>query len=235
MPNKKYVCGCGKCSSSSTYCPSSSSSSCPSSSSYSSSTVCSSSSSTYIKCKKKKSPKYCPNPYMRSNYEPCYPVPCAPCPPYPCAPNPCNPCAPCPPNPCNPCNPCTNPKTYNPFQYPNYTIYSSTSDITISSIASQSYYIYVSRPPSSSSLSVTLPLINSLDCSKKRNFVISNSGSAGSPVYIIPSASGATYDTINGQDVGSGGYELLSGCSVQVFADASSGAVPNWILIGCVI
>jgi hypothetical protein len=225
MPNKKYNCGCGKCSSSSTYCPSSSSSSC------SSSTVCSSSSSTYIKCKKKKSPKHCPNPYMRSNCEPCYPVPCAPCP------YPPNPCAPCPPYPCapNPCNPCTNPKTYNPFQYPNYTIYSSTSDITINSVASQSYYIYVSRPPSSSSLSVSLPLINSLDCSKKRNFVISNSGSAGSPVYIIPSASGATYDTINGQDVGSTGYELLSGCSVQVFSDPSSGAVPNWVLIGCVI
>ncbi len=217
MPGKKYGCGCGKCDSSSTYCPSSSSSMCSSSSS-----------STYIKCKKKKSPKYCPNPYMRNSYEPCYPVPCPPnpysCPPYPCPPSPYNP--------CNPCNPCNNPKTYNPFQYPNYTIYSSTGNIVISAVASQSYYIYVSVPGSSTNNSVTLPLINSLDCSKKRNFVISNSGVAN--ISIIPSASGSTYDLINGQDVGSVGYELLPGCSVQVYSDPTSMATPNWVLIGCV-
>ncbi len=165
---------------------------------------------------------------MRSTYEPCYPcpLPCPPCPPYSCPPNPCNP---CPPNPCNPCN---NPKTYNPFQYPNYTVYSSTGNIPISQYASQSYYIYVSIPGSSTSNNVTLPLIQSLDCSQKRNFVISNSGQ--SSITIIPSASGSQYNLINGQDVGASGTILEPGCSVQVFSDPNSMATPNWVLIGCV-
>ncbi len=189
---------------------------------------CSCDDSSYCKYKKYrcKKEKYCNNPYLRSSCDPCppynpCPTPYNPCPPY----NPYNPCNPC--NPCyqQSCSPCSQTKTYNPFMYPNYTIYSGTTSITIPSVASATNYIYSMCPGSSTSLTVTLPLISSLDCSKKRNFIIVNSGQAGCTVTI--NAYNNT-DTFNGQSGTPATMSLSPGESAQFFSD---GATNNWIII----
>ncbi len=217
-----------KSSSSSTSCYSSSSSSC-----YPSTSSCYSSSSS---CKKGKCKCY--NPYLGCN--PCYPNPCNPCNPSnpyypagcvnPCA-NPCyngNPCAtgpcpiPCGPTSCNPCvpSPCNSIKTYNPFLYPNYTVYEiTTSTYTIPSTACTTYYIYTIAPASSTTSTITLPQIASLDCGKKRNIVITNKG-AGT-VSIVSGGS----DTFNGA---ASPYTLGPNSSVTLYTDT----VSNWTVVG---
>ncbi len=173
------------------------------------------------KCKPKKD--NCWNPYMNSNpcnpCNPCYPSPYAPCP----TPNPYNPC-----NPCNPCyqascSPCNQPKTYNPFMYPNYTIYNSSVSFSIPSQASTGYYIYSVTPASSTSVTVTLPLISSLDNCKKRNFIIANSGSASVSVNAYNNT-----DTINGSSGTPASITLSPGETAQFFSD---GNYNNWIVI----
>ncbi len=227
-------------SSSSKHCKSSSSSkSCyPSSSSscYSSSSSCFSSSSS---CKKGKC--RC-NPYMGCRpYPP--PNPCSPCNPSnpyyptgcpnpyyngnPCPPGPCTtPCGPTPYNPCVP-SPCNSIKTYNPFLYPNYTIYEiTTTSYTIPSTACSTYYIYTVVGGSSPSTYITLPQIASLDCGKKRNFIITNKG--GSTVLIVPGGS----DTINGVTYSSGSpYLLLGNSSITLYSDTIS----NWTVVGATV
>ena len=185
----------------------------------------------YKKCKPKYKKEKCWNPYINST--PCYPCPIP-------NPNPYNPCNPCPTpnqynqyNPCNPCNPCYQPacapcnqlKTVNPFLYPIYTIYNGSGNIHIPSVASQSCYIYSITPDSSTSVVVTLPLISSLDNCKKRNFIVSNSGSAGLDISTYNST-----DTLNG--ISGGGsqatFSLNSGQSAQFYSDGFSN---NWIII----
>ena len=182
------------------------------------------------KCKAKKD--NCWNPYINST--PC--GPCGPCPPYgSCPPYPCptpysNQCGPYS-NPCNPCNPCyqpscapcNQPKTYNPFMYPNYTIYNSSTNFSIPSQSSAGYYIYSVNPASSTPVTITLPLISSLDNCKKRNFVIANSGSAS--IYV--NAYNST-DTINGSNGSPASITLSPGESVQFYSD---GNYNNWIVI----
>lgn len=210
-------------------CKSSSKSSSKSSCSYTSysTSSCYSSSSS---CKKGKCKcKY--NPYLGCNPNPCYPNPCSPCNPtnpyYPGACNPYyngNPCAsPCGPNPYNPCvpSPCNSIKTYNPFLYPNYTVFEITTLIyTIPSTACTTYYIYTMEPPSSpsSTPTINLPLIATLDCGKKRNFIITNKGD--STINIVSSGS----DTFNG--VGSP-YLLTPGQSITLYSDT----VSNWSVV----
>ncbi len=240
MPHKKhhrygdFPTSCSSSKSSSKYCKSSSSTSYPCSvtSCYSSSNTCYSSSSS---CKKGKCK--C-NPYLGCN--PYNPNPCNPCNPsnpyYPngCT-NPCyngNPCAqgpcsiPCGPTPCNPCvpSPCNSIKTYNPFLYPNYTVYEiTTTSYTIPSTACSTYYIYTIVGGSSPSSYITLPQIASLDCGKKRNFIITNKGS--STVYIVAGGS----DTINGQAATSSSpYYLTGNSSITLYSDT----VSNWTAVG---
>ena len=180
------------------------------------------------KCKTKKD--NCWNPYINS-------TPCGPCPPYSnqCGPysNPCNPYNPY--NPCNPCNPsnpcyqpscapCNQPKTYNPFMYPNYTIYNSSTNFSIPSQSSAGYYIYSVTPATSTTVTVTLPLISSLDNCKKRNFIISNSGLGTVTVSTYNST-----DSINGSS-GTPSYSitLTTGESAQFYSD---GNYNNWIVV----
>lgn len=246
MPHKKshryddFPTSCSSSKSTSKHYKSISSNSCyPSSSScYSSSSSCylSSSSCKRGKCK-------C-NPYMRCNpyanpCNPCnpsnpyYPTGCPnpyvnPCPNScyngnPCPPGPCT--IPCGPTPCNPClpSPCNSIKTYNPFLYPNYTVYEiTTTSYTIPSTACSTYYLYTVVGGSSPSSTITLPQIASLDCGKKRNFVITNKG--GSTVFIIPGGS----DTINGV---AGTYSLLPYSSITLYSDT----VSNWTAVGSAV
>ncbi len=184
---------------------------------------CDDSSSSTCKYRKYKPKREkCYNPYMNTvPCNPCYPNPCAPCP-SPCPPvyNPCNPCNPC----YRPgCDPCNQPKTYNPFMYPNYTIYNSNTSFTIPSQSSTGYYIYSVNPGSSTSVTVTLPLISSLDNCKKRNFIICNSGQAS----VTISAYNNT-DTINGVSGTPASMTLGPGETAQYFSD---GNYNNWIVI----
>ncbi len=156
------------------------------------------------------------------NSTPCYPCPT----PY----NPCNPCS-TPYNSCNPCNPCYQPacapcnqtKTYNPFLYPNYTIYNSSVSFTIPSAASASYYIYSMTPASSTNVVVTLPLISSLDNCKKRNFIVANSGSASLTINAYNNT-----DTLNGVSGVPASIILSPGETAQFYSDGNNN---NWIVI----
>jgi hypothetical protein len=109
--------------------------------------------------------------------------------------------------------------------YPNYTIYTGTNSLTIPSVASASNYIYSLCPGSSTTLTVTLPLISSLDCNKKRNFIIVNTGTSGSSIAV--SAYNNT-DTFNGQPGTPAMMTLASGESAQFFSD---GVNNNWIIL----
>jgi hypothetical protein len=182
----------------------------------------------YKKCKPKSKKDKCWNPYINST--PCYPCPTPynPCPtPYNPCPTPYNPCNPR--NSCNPCNPCYQPacapcnqlKTVNPFLYPNYTIYNNSGSFTIPSAASASYYIY-SVTPSTSGVQVTLPLISSLDNCKKRNFIVSNSGSVDLNIYA------SNTDKLNGQSGSPALLTLSAGETAQFYSD---GVNTNWIVI----
>ncbi len=236
MPHKKshryddFPTSCSSSKSSSKHCKSTSSyTSYSTSSCYPSSSVCYSSSSS---CKKGKCKcKY--NPYLGCN--PCYPNPCSPCNPanpyYPGACNPYyngNPCvSPCGPNPCGPCpspcapSPCNSIKTYNPYLYPNYTVYEITTlSYTIPSTACTTYYIYTMEPPSSpsSTPTINLPLIGSLDCGKKRNFILTNKGD--STIQVVSSGT----DTFNGV---ASPYLLTPGQSITLYSDT----VSNWTVV----
>jgi len=232
MPGKKthryndFPTSCSSSKSSSKHCKSSSSTS----SCYPSASTCYSSSSSCKKGKCKCNPYIGCNPYTNS-CNPCnpsnpyYPNGCpTPCSnPYyngnPCASGPCTiQCGPTAYNPCVP-SPCNSIQTYNPYLYPNYTVYEiTTSSYTIPSTACTTYYIYTIAPAISTTSTITLPQISSLDCGKKRNFVITNKG-AGS-VSIVPGGS----DTINGT---SGTYTLAANSSVTLYSDT----VSNWTAV----
>lgn len=169
------------------------------SSSNSCSNSCSSSSSRSSYCvPKKKCNKYVtytPNYYPPCNIPP-YPIPCN----YP---------IPCP----NPCpNPCSSENN-------NYTVCSVVQIGTISlpNTLATTYNLYTVSSTSDGSTDISLPLISSLDCCKKR--IITMCNTSGFLVTISPNSS----NTINGLS----SFSLDPNTSVQLISDTGI----NWAAI----